>query len=41
VTRDERVLEHPALADVAEEIADRQDLPTFTDAHHNLVRILK
>jgi spermidine synthase len=41
VTRNKRLLEHPQLADVAEPIADRKDLPTFTDAHHNLVRILK
>jgi spermidine synthase len=41
VTRDRRVLDHPALRDVAAPIADRADLRTFTDAHHNLFRILK
>jgi spermidine synthase len=41
VTRNNKVLQHPKLADVAEPIPDRKDLPTFTDAHHNLVRILK
>jgi hypothetical protein len=41
VTRNKALLEHPKLKDVVEPIADRKDLPTFTDAHHNLVRILK
>jgi hypothetical protein len=41
VTRDRKLLDHPALRDVASPIADRPDLPTFTDAHHNLFRILK
>jgi spermidine synthase len=41
VTRDRKLLEHPQIAAVAEPIIDRKDLPTFTDAHHNLVRILK
>jgi len=41
VTRNKALLEHPKLKDVAEPIPDRKDLPTFTDAHHNLVRILK
>ena len=41
VTRDRRLLDWPRLAEAAEEIEDRADLPTFTDAHHNLLRILK
>jgi spermidine synthase len=41
VTRASGLLAHPALADVAGPIADRSDLTTFTDAHHNLFRILK
>ncbi|HEU0202424.1 MAG TPA: fused MFS/spermidine synthase [Burkholderiaceae bacterium] len=40
VTRNKALLAHPGLAE-AEQIADRQNLPTFTDAHHNLFRILK
>jgi hypothetical protein len=41
VTRNERLLEAPRIAEAADEIEDRPDLPTFTDAHHNLLRILK
>jgi spermidine synthase len=41
VTRDRRLLESDALRYVATPIADRSDLATFTDAHHNLFRILK
>jgi spermidine synthase len=41
VTRDRRLLAHPKIAEAAEPIKDRADLPTFTDAHHNLFRILK
>ncbi len=41
VTRNRRLLEWPRLSEAAEEIEDRADLPTFTDAHHNLLRILK
>ena len=41
VTRDRKLLAHPALRDVAVPVADRPDLKTFTDAHHNLFRILK
>jgi len=41
VTRNRRLLEWPRLAEAAEEIEERADLPTFTDAHHNLLRILK
>ena len=41
VTRNRKLLEWPRIAEAAEEIADRPGLPTFTDAHHNLLRILK
>jgi SAM-dependent methyltransferase len=41
VTRNRRLLAWPRLAEAAEEIEDRPELPTFTDAHHNLLRILK
>jgi hypothetical protein len=41
VTRNQALLAHPRVAEAAEQIMDRRDLPTFTDAHHNLVRILK
>jgi hypothetical protein len=41
VTRNKAVLASAHLVDVATPIEDRQDLPTFTDAHHNLLRILK
>ena len=41
VTRNRRLLAWPAIARAAGRIADRPELPTFTDAHHNLLRILK
>jgi hypothetical protein len=41
VTRNRRLLESDALRYVATPIADRADLATFTDAHHNRFRILK
>jgi spermidine synthase len=41
VTRNRKLLEWPELAENAEEIEDRTDLPVFTDSHHNLLRILK
>jgi SAM-dependent methyltransferase len=41
VTRNARLLAWPRIDDASEEIDDRQDLPTFTDSHHNLLRILK
>jgi hypothetical protein len=41
MTRDRRLLEHPRIAAAAQPIADRPGLRTFTDAHHNLFRILK
>ena len=30
-----------SIAEAAEEIEERPDLPIFTDSHHNLLRILK
>jgi SAM-dependent methyltransferase len=41
VTRNRRLLEWPRIAEAAEEIDERPGLPIFTDAHHNLLRILK
>jgi spermidine synthase len=41
VTRDKALLEHPRIREAASEVRDRPDLPTFTDSHHNLFRILK
>ncbi|HEU4351641.1 MAG TPA: fused MFS/spermidine synthase [Burkholderiales bacterium] len=41
VTRNRKLLESPRIAQAAAQIDDRADLPTFTDAHHNLLRILK
>jgi hypothetical protein len=41
VTRNRALLESERIAEAAEEIEDRADLPTFTDSHHNLLRILK
>jgi SAM-dependent methyltransferase len=41
VTRNRRLLEWPRIQMGAEPIAERPDLPTFTDSHHNLLRILK
>jgi spermidine synthase/MFS family permease len=41
VTRNQKLLEWPRIAEAAEQIDERADLPTFTDAHHNLLRILK
>jgi len=41
VTRNRRLLEWGRIAEVAEPIEERRDLPVFTDAHHNLLRILK
>jgi hypothetical protein len=41
VTRNKKLLQFPLLAEVAEPIEGRADLPIFTDAHHNLLRILK
>ena len=41
VTRNRKLLEWPRIAEAAEAIAERPELPIFTDAHHNLLRILK
>jgi hypothetical protein len=41
VTRNKKLLEWPRISDAAVAIEDRPELPTFTDAHHNLLRILK
>jgi hypothetical protein len=41
VTRNRALFESDALRDVAAPIPDRPELKTFTDAHHNLIRILK
>jgi spermidine synthase len=41
VTRDRQLLESDTLRFVATPISDRANLATFTDAHHNLFRILK
>ncbi len=41
VTRNRKLLGWPRLAEAAEPIAERPGLPVFTDAHHNLLRILK
>ena len=41
VTRDKALLQADSLRYVATPIEDRADLPTFTDAHHNLFRVLK
>ena len=41
VTRNAKLLSWPRIAEGAEEIDERPGLPVFTDAHHNLLRILK
>ena len=41
VTRNKALLAWPRIAEAAEPIEDRRELPTFTDSHHNLLRILK
>jgi hypothetical protein len=41
VTRNKAVLASKHLKDAATPIEERPGLPTFTDAHHNLLRILK
>ena len=40
VTRNKALYSAPSLRDAVEPIAERADLPVFTDAHHNLLRIL-
>ncbi len=41
VTRNRKLLAWPVLEEATEAIEERPDLPIFTDAHHNLLRILK
>jgi MFS family permease len=41
VTRNRKLLAWPAIAEASERIDDRPELPTFTDSHYNLLRILK
>ena len=41
VTRNAKLLQHPRILEASERIAERFDLPTFTDARHNMFRILK
>ena len=41
VTRNKKLLGWRRIAEAAEEIPDRPGVPVFTDAHHNLLRILK
>ena len=41
VTRNRKLLEWPRIDEAAEDIEERPELPVFTDAHHNLLRILK
>jgi SAM-dependent methyltransferase len=41
VTRNRKLLDWPRIAEAAAEIPERPGLPVFTDAHHNLLRILK
>ncbi|HUQ24801.1 MAG TPA: fused MFS/spermidine synthase [Burkholderiales bacterium] len=41
VTRNAKLLAWPRIAEAAEEIEERENLPIFTDSHHNLLRILK
>jgi len=41
VTRDATLLEDLRILEASQRIAERFDLPTFTDAQHNLFRILK
>jgi hypothetical protein len=41
VTRNQKLLQSERIVEAAEEIEDRPGLPTFTDSHHNLLRILK
>ncbi len=41
VTKNKAFLEHPRIKEAAQQIEDRPALPTFTDSHHNMFRILK
>jgi MFS family permease len=41
VTRNRKLLAWPTIVEASTKIADRPELPTFTDSHYNLLRILK
>jgi MFS family permease len=41
VTKNAKLLRWTRIAEVAAPIEDRKSLPTFTDSHHNLLKILK
>jgi spermidine synthase len=41
VTKNRKLLAAKPIAEAADPIEDRKGMPTFTDAHHNLLRILK
>jgi spermidine synthase len=41
VTRNKKLLEAEPISEISDPIEDRPELPTFTDSHHNLLRILK
>jgi hypothetical protein len=41
VTKNRKLLASKLIAEAADPIEDRKGLPTFTDAHYNLLRILK
>jgi spermidine synthase len=41
VTRNKALLAWPRISEASVQIEDRPGLPIFTDAHHNLLRILK
>jgi len=41
VTRNRRLLAWPRIDEASDPIDERPGLPTFTDSHHNLLRILK
>jgi hypothetical protein len=41
VSRNVSLLSWPKIAESAAPIDDKPGLPVFTDAHHNLLRILK
>jgi spermidine synthase len=41
VSRDASLFTHPRILEASQRIEERFDLPTFTDARHNLFRILK
>jgi spermidine synthase len=41
VTKNRKLIDWARIDEASEEIEDRPDLPTFTDSHHNLLKILK